>query len=106
MTWPKDLEVIIEGFDKEQKATLFRVVPFAPDVAEYETSDGIKFAIDQEYLKFCQDNKKPPHIPEQVIRVNAESRKHLAEGEALIKQSDAQQSSPLILPTGNEENKV
>jgi hypothetical protein len=100
MNWPRSIEVIVEGYDKEQKGILLREMPFAPDIAEYQIEDGSKFCIDAEYLSFCRENKKPPHIPEQVIRENRARAEKLARGQAELAKIKKQQDTGLILPDG------
>jgi hypothetical protein len=117
INWPRKIDVTINyGEDakgdsnrQETSATLLRSVEtygeFGP-MAEYESASGLRFWIEGEYFQTCQDTKKLPDIPIEVIAKNEAWYEKKEMGESLIAKQAVEKETGLVLPEGYQIPKV
>lgn len=103
MTYPKQIEVLVEGDDKEVKAIRLHVSA-RYDAAEYEDTTGRKFFIDRQYMEECQFGKKLIRIPLQVITKNEQMRARLEQAMAAQRKLAKKQETGLVLPDDYKED--
>jgi hypothetical protein len=97
MNWPKTIDVLIEGYDTESKATLIGYRP-EYDSAEYENNDGKHFFIDRKYMHECLTQKKAAEIPLAVVTQLERMRNKLDWGHETLNRLEKEKASGLTLP--------